>query len=125
MKVKDEAEWQLFCAEIANAPDAVAEPFRDFLVAWAEAAEDWMGRRGGPGIVALRNSLRTVEAERGRWTVGFLGQMLVVLSTHWEPAGEPDLFFDHLTPIEQNLFADVAQLKMEELARAAEPGHDH
>ena len=93
-------------------------------MAWAEQAEDWITRRVPEPVEALRNSLRVVESERGRWTVGYIGMALVILSTHWEPAGEPDLFFDRLTPIEQNLFADVAQLKMEELAKAAEPGHD-
>lgn len=127
MKVKDEAEWQLFLAELAADDDPRAEAFRDFLVAWTEAAEvameperDVYGANDPPSPVeALRRRLRSTEAELGRWTVGYLGLMLVVLGTHWAPAGNPDDFVSSLTPIEQNLYFDALAIKQEQLDKLA------
>jgi hypothetical protein len=43
----------------------------------------------------------------------------MVLSTYWAPVENPQDFFAALTPIEQNLFTDVTQVKLDDLARAA------
>ena len=98
MKVKDEAEWQLFYAEIAAVRRRRRRAVPRLPGGLGREGRGLDGCRRGHGDLlqsgALRNTLRTTETELGRWTVGFLGQMLVVLSTHWEPAGEPDDFFD-------------------------------
>lgn len=126
MRVKDESEWRKQCADFAVDPDPRAEPFREFVVAWAEAAEEVLddrrgnSRNGGPAIKALDTVLRKVEASTGRWTVGYLGMALVLLGTHWAEAGDPDEFVKAMTPIEQSLYLDVLATKMAELQRSAE-----
>lgn len=131
MKVKDEAQWQLQLAEFAADADPTSAVMKDFIVKWCELAEDqitngWMYRSGfdaelpaDSSIEALRKTLRTTEEAQGRIPVGFLGMALVVICGHWAPAGDPDQFFASLTQIEQNLFADVATLKLEHMEAQA------
>lgn len=130
MRVKDASEWQAQLAEFAADPDPKAEAFRDFVIAWAEAAENMVASSTRKQLMlespieALRASLRTVETRMGRWPVGFIGQALLVLCTFWEPAGDPKDFYASLSIIEQNLFMDVYAVKQEALnaeAQEAQP----
>lgn len=122
MKIKDESEWQQQLADFANDPDPIAETLREFVTTWAEAAEEMVAKRdkSTSPIRALRDTLRATEQSLGRLTVGYLGMALILLSTHWEPAGEPNEFFWSLTPLEQNLYADVAVLKLADLESKAQ-----
>lgn len=128
IKVKDEAEWQKQLADFAADDEAeLASLLRDFCIAWAERSETvmdlWEQEESGDGplqgIKALRWTLRSIEAEKGRFPVGFLGMALVLFTTHWEPAGDPKEFFESMTTIEQNLYLDVAQLKLTQLQSGA------
>lgn len=134
MKVKDESEWQLFLAEVAADPDPIAETFREWLIAWADAAEkllaDWETSEAFPGhdphiaVDALRDSLIGVCETKGRIGVGLVGQALVIYGTHWHYAADPDDFFAALTPIEQNLVADVMIAKGLQLEQRAQTEED-
>ncbi len=125
MIVRSEDEWQKYCAEIAADPDVRAQPFHDFLVKWADLAEEWLGvdpdytPSPSESVEALRETLRAAE-EKGRWTVGYLGMALILFSTHWLYAGEPAEFFNGLTQLEQNLYMDVAAVKLDVQEQAAE-----
>ena len=82
--------------------------------------EAWNDPESFLAIQALRHTLRGTEEKLGRWEVGLLGMALLILSTHWEPAGEPQSFFDSMTPIEQNLYLDVAAIKLAEMQTQAQ-----
>lgn len=130
MKVKDEAEWQKFLAEVASDPDPIAEPFREFLVAWADAAEsvlDMWKEAAEPDEIwchpvrALRDTLLITAEQLGKLSVGLYGQALVLYGTYWYYAGDdPDEFFMQMTTIEQALVADVMIAKALQLQASAE-----
>lgn len=128
MKIKDESQWQAQLAEFAADPDPMAQVFQDFTVTWAEQAEELLVGRVNEDndvlvrspIQALRDALHPTEERVVRLTIGHLGMALLVLSTHWAPAGDPQEFYDSLTPIEQNLYADVAMVKLAALQEQAE-----
>lgn len=105
MKVHDESEYQQQCAEWAASPNSAALAFQAYLETWAGHAEKV---EGVSAIEALRSTLRLAEKETERWSIGFVGQALLLLVTHWEPLGDRELFFDSMTPIEQNLLLDTA-----------------
>lgn len=122
MKIKDEARWQHQLAGIASDPDPIAQKFRDWLIDWCEAAEkaiddsrkveygdfgDEVVNQLNP-VEALRQTLRGVEETHKHWPATLLGQALLLIQDHWEPAGDPDRFYGSLTVFEQNLFLDVA-----------------
>ena len=111
MRVHDQAEWQLQRAAFAADPAPEADKLLNFTVAWAECAEDFLDRRGGETpIVALRNSLRLAEERTEHLTIGFVGQALLLLCAYWAPIDNREAFYDSLTTIEQNLFADAKTL---------------
>lgn len=125
MKIRNEAEWQGQLAEFSEDENPLAGLFRDFVIAWADAAEALMDNYDFPlsPIKALRGSLRATEEKFGHFEIGFVGMALLLLCTHWESAGDPDAFYESLGPIEQNLFSDVARVKlaaMQQEAAAAE-----
>lgn len=120
MKVHDESEWQQQLAEFAADEDnPLTVAFRDFLIEWAEEAEALLEGRAVPPIMALRSALRVVEGRREPLTIGLVGMGLVVLNTFWAPIEDADVFFESMTPIEQNLYRDVAMAKMSDLERKA------
>ena len=122
MKVKDESKWQQQCAEFAKDDDPRAEAFRDFVVAWADAAEEQVGELSA--IDALKDTLRAVERQVGPWPVNYLGMALVLLSTHWHWAGDPQDFALSLSPIEQSLYFDILAINLRDLqTSAAEDAH--
>lgn len=136
MKVKDESEWQGQLALFASDPAPEAAVLRDFIVAWTETAEyridnNWKMVSGFEAdkpkpspIEGLRLTLRSVEQDKGRVPIGYLGMALLLIGEHWEPITSIDEFFDSLTPIEQNLYADVASVKFLDLQRQAEESVD-
>ena len=71
---------------------------------------------GGP-VTALRHALDHADQEHGRVSIHFLGQMLVVIATHWEH-GE-DLTAG-LSSIELRLVQDMLALKCAELEKQSE-----
>lgn len=121
MKIRNESEWQGQLAEFSQDENPLAGLFRDFIIAWADAAEALMSDYDFPlsPIKALRNSLRATEEVHGHFEIGFVGMALLILCTHWEPAGDPDAFYESLNPIEQNLFSDVARVKLAALQQEA------
>lgn len=132
MKVKDDSDWQLQLSEFAKDPAPEAIVLRDFVIAWTEAAEyrivnNWQMVSGFQAdnpkpspIEGLRLVLRSVEQDKGRVPIGYLGMALLLVGEHWELAGAVDDFFGSMTPIEQNLYADVASVKFMELHQQAE-----
>lgn len=129
MKIKDEAEWQQFMQALEEDPDPKAKAFRQFVLDWAELAENqieewgkqvpWKDDLSDRPIKALRDNLREVEKGSGRFPVGYIGMALVVFTTHWGEVEEIDAFVDSMTPIEQSLYADVASMKLLEMEMAA------
>jgi hypothetical protein len=131
VRVKDESQWQQQLADFAADSDPMADALPTFLTTWCDAAESvldaWEEQQKGDGplapIRALRDTLRiTEQTEGGRIQVGYLGMALVLICSHWEPTGDPNEFFESMTAIEQNLFADVAALKMLSMKLEAEAG---
>lgn len=124
MKVKDESQWQQQQADMAADPDPMARALSGFVIAWAEFAEGDLDRYADTHrqpIDALRATLRQAETDQGgRLSIGFVGMALIVLGTHWAPAADINEFFGSMTSIEQNLYADVAVIKMAELNATAE-----
>lgn len=120
MRVKDESQWQQQLAEFAADDDPMSATMEQFLVYWCELAEKTIDQLKVSPIKALRYTLRATEEATTRPLVGFLGMALVVICTHWEPAGEPQEFFNSMTQIEQNLFTDVAALKVADMERVAQ-----
>lgn len=106
-------------AELATDPDPMAQVFGNFVTAWAEATEKVLAAEASDPVVALRATLRSVEGRYGRANSTVLGMVLLVLVTHWELVGDPDDFYEALSPIEQRLFEDCAAVKVRELADVA------
>lgn len=129
MKVRDEAMWQQQVAEFDRDPNPMAKDFQRFVETWAEMAEEgrkfenlgtlFQDRTPTP-IEALRQSLRTAEIRAGRWTIGFLGQALLLLASHWGEIEDIQRFYDSMTPIEQNIYNDVAAVWVNEKEKQAQ-----
>jgi len=92
----------------------MAKDFERFVVTWAELAEEWLKyspQEKNPQewtMVALRNTLRQAEQQAGYWTIGFLGQALLILMSHWGEITDLEAFAASLTPIESNVAMDTA-----------------
>ena len=121
MRIRNQSEWQGQLAEFAEDQNPLALKFRDFVIAWADAAEKLMYDNDFPlpPIKALRGTLRAVEQVHGHFEIGFVGMALLLLCTHWEGAGDPDAFYESMNPIEQNLFSDVTRVKLATMQQAA------
>lgn len=115
MKVRDQPLWAQQCAELAA--DQTAQDFLDFIVTWVEKAEQLLDEEIGSSATALRHALQHADEVHGRVSVHFLGQMLVVIATHWEYGQE---MVEQLNPIELRLVQDMLALKCAELQRNAE-----
>lgn len=127
MKIKDEALWQQQRAEFAADPNPLGKGFEKFVITWAELAEDILETRPGwnQPLEALRERLRDAEERAGHWTVGFLGQALITLMSHWAEITDPKDFAESMTPIEANVVADtMAAWKAEANRRAQGAGNE-
>lgn len=116
MKVREESSWQHHLSEFANDPDPRALVFCNFVIAWADAAQEALDDPGfedpsdrcNPAW-ALRMTLKTVEKKQGQMPLSFVGAALNVLYTHWEFGG--DDLYNGLTSIEKRLFEYTAAMK--------------
>ena len=116
MKVRDEALWQQQRAELQE--DQIGKDFLSFIETWVELADTLIKENTSIApISALRTTLCDADKEHGRVTSMFLGQMLVVIATHWEH-GERAI--EELTSIELRLVQDMLALKFSELEKQAE-----
>lgn len=119
MKIRNESEWQQWLAELATDEHPLTPHFREFVVTWAEKAEEILDQ--WPQDLptdALNLALEATEIAVGWTPTGMLGQALVVLGTHWGVT-DPEAFYDHLTPIERHLYAEMAAMKVAQLQEAA------
>lgn len=113
MKIRDENLWQLQRSELQE--DQVGKDFLAFVEGWASRAEDLLDDLDPAS--ALRKALEQADQDHGRVSIHFLGQMLVVIGTHWEHGEQ---MIEGLTPIELRLVQDMLALKCAELEKLAE-----
>lgn len=90
-----------------------------FVEAWVERAEKLLDEDIGAPITALRHALNYADEVHGRVSSTYVGQMLVVIATHWEHGQE---MAGGLSSIELRLVQDMLALKFAELQ--AEAGGD-
>jgi hypothetical protein len=115
MKVRDENLWNQQRTELSQ--DQTGKDFLGFIERWVGMAEDLMAEGSLVPTSAIRQTLHQADQELGRVSVNFLGQMLVVIATHWEHGQE---MIESLTPIELRLVQDMLALKFVELEKQAE-----
>ena len=117
MKVVDEAKWVQQLSEF-DAGEERGQAFRDFLLAWADRAEEVLeGDDTANPLDALTRVLPEVEENRdGRITIGDIGGMLVVLAAFW---AHGEAMVEALTLIERRLVQDTVAMKVAFLAEQA------
>jgi hypothetical protein len=124
MRVTDESTWQAQVAELV-ASGEIGQAFLQFLEVWVEEAEELMSSRmvsGDPMFswVAIREALPLAEEKLGRHGTVYLGQMLVLIASHWVHGASMSQGFG---PIEMRLMEDVLLWKLTDLeAEAAQHG---
>lgn len=122
MKTADEAEWQRQRQELLADEDEIAKIFHDFMVAWAETAEQIMNDYPDRNpMQALREGLLpTQQAHPLPETILpslFVGQMLACLGAHWHYGHQA---ISETNQIELILVADCVGLKMAQLQQTAQ-----
>lgn len=110
MIARDQELWEQQRSELQA--DQTGRDFLDFIETWVSQAEKLYEEDIGSPATALRHALDHVERTHGRIGVHFLGQMLVVITSHWEYGEE---MAESLTPIELRLVQDTLALKYAEL----------
>ena len=115
MRVTDEDLWNQQRTELSE--DQTGKDFLSFVEKWVGLAENLMTEKSEAPASALRQTLGQADQECGRVSIHFLGQMLVVIATHWEHGQE---MIRSLTPIELRLVQDMLALKFAELEKKAE-----
>lgn len=115
MMVCDEDLWSQQRTELLD--NQVGKDFLAFVEDWAGLAEELMIKEPATPAEALRQTLHLADKELGRVSVHFLGQMLVVIATHWEHG---QAMIEGLNPIELRLVQDMLALKFAELKLQAE-----
>lgn len=116
MKTVDEDLWHQQAAELQE--DKVGKEFLAFLTEWVETAERAMDVNDNLApSSAIRSSLLAVEERRGRISASFVGQMLVVIISHWIHGHQLSAEF---TAIERRLMEDMLILKLQELRDSAQ-----
>ena len=115
MRVSDENLWNQQRTELSE--DQTGKDFLAFVERWVDSAEKLVEEESVPPAVALRETLHEADQELGRVSIHFLGQMLVVIATHWALGQE---MIETLTPIELRLVQDMLALKFVELEKQAE-----
>jgi len=114
MKIADEAMWTQQVAELEA--DDTGRAFLAFIHTWVDQAETLCAENIGGPATALNHALAHAEATHGRISAHYLGQMLVVIGTHWEHGQG---VIEGLRPIELRLVQDVLALKVAELEAQA------
>lgn len=134
VKVQDESLWQQQLAQMAEDTDPKSAAIKDFMIAWADSAEDYLdglAKYHAPAdepkrteswkkltaLDALRARLQHIENRFGAISTGFLGMILVLLSNHWAYG---ELIYDQMTEIEKNIYRSIAVLKVAQLQAQAE-----
>ena len=117
MKVVDEAKWVQQLSEF-DAGEERGQAFRDFLLAWADRAEEYLEASDtATPLDALTRVLPEVEENRdGRITIGDIGGMLVALAAFW---AHGEAMVEALTLIERRLVQDTVAMKVAFLAEQA------
>lgn len=110
MKVLDETLWQEQCAEL-EADGKIGQEFRCYLERWVDQAEELVEAGLSP-VEAVRLGMTRTETELGFAGLGFLGQMLVLMLTHWVHAEQ---LAAQLSPIELRLAQDTLAMKVAQL----------
>lgn len=122
MKINDSDLWVAQQAEIASRPDAeTGKVFLDFLQAWCDRAEAAMQnnlRCCNDPVEALRVTLEPTQEALGALPVGWVGQLLLAICTHWSYGG--DTLFESMNPLEQRFTADAMALIQDEMGLAAQ-----
>lgn len=120
MQTQDEDLWQQQCMELME--DKVGKAFLEFVTDWLDTAEAVMDSDTSLSPTsALRASLAPVEERLGRISASFVGQMLVVVISHWKWGHQVS---PELSPIERRLMEDMLILKLNELRESAELPED-
>lgn len=116
MQTVDDDLWHQQAAELKE--DKIGKEFLDFLTEWVETAERAMevNDQLAPSS-AIRSGLLAVEERRGRISASFVGQMLVVIISHWIHGHQLSAEF---TAIERRLMEDMLILKLQELRDSAQ-----
>ena len=115
MIVRDEGLWSQQRAELQE--DQTGRDFLDFIETWTARADELYAEDIGSPATAIRYSLDHADQAHGRVSAHYLGQMLVVIATHWEHGEE---MADDLSPIEMRLVQDMLALKCAELQQQAQ-----
>jgi hypothetical protein len=115
VNVRNQGLWAQQCAELQE--NQTGRDFLEFIETWVTQAEQLYEEDIGSPATALRHALDHADQTHGRVGIHFLGQMLVVVATHWEHGEE---MAESLTPIELRLVQDMLALKCAELQDQAE-----
>ena len=119
MRVADENLWNQQRTELSE--DQTGKDFLAFVERWVDLAEELMDGESLDPAPAVRQALHQADQELGRVSIHFLGQMLVVIATHWEHGQR---MIEALTSIELRLVQDMLALKFAELRIEAEGAGD-
>lgn len=114
MRVCDQALWNLQCRELET--NQIGRDFLSFLQTWVDQAEKLHDEEIGSWTTALRHALDHADIVHGRVSAHFMGQMLVVIATHWEHGQEA---VESMSSIELRLVQDMLALKVAELQQQA------
>lgn len=116
MQTQDDDLWHHQVAELME--DEVGQEFLTFITDWLDTAEAAMDADDqlSPSA-AVRASLAVVEERMGRISANFLGQMLVVMISHWIHGHQLSAEF---SSIERRLMEDMLILKLKELEDSAQ-----
>ena len=115
MIVRDEALWSQQRAELLG--DQTGRDFLEFIETWTARADELYAEDIGSPATAIRYSLEYADQAHGRISAHYLGQMLVVIATHWKYGEE---MAEGLGPIEMRLVQDMLAMKCAELQQQAE-----
>lgn len=116
MKVVDQQIWSEQDREIKQSGD-IGTSFLTFLTTWANQTEEYVEDNIYPFESAFRNALVETEASLGTVPLYMIGQMLVLLTSHWQ---YKEQLADILTPIEHKLLVLMLNEKLRELQEEAE-----
>lgn len=114
MRVRDDGLWAQQQAELQR--DQTGRDFLEFIETWTARADELYAEDIGSPATAIRYSLDHADQTHGRVSIHFLGQMLVVIATHWEHGEE---MAEDFNPIELRLVQDMLALKCAELEAEA------
>ncbi len=115
MRVIDEAVWQEQQREIRESGE-LGEKFLEFFKFWTDAAESLV-QQGKILPEALNFGLRETFANLGDIPSWALGQMLVLMSSHWVYRED---IAEALTPIEMQLMLECLQMQIDKNQESAE-----